>query len=140
MGAFYFGKKGDAMDIKGMDMFQIGKKIETCLLEYFSGNTILDNGCGIFSEVIRLAYDEIDHLLIQSDNEQLFNGGEWFNGASGIIELSNTKSGLVQAYTVMLIMDEPQAKALYLYVSKWDAITQDDMDILVKDFTQGGDI
>jgi len=128
------------MNIENLNMLEVGKKMEACLADYFTEYTVSSDTNGIFSEVIRLAHDEINHLLIQPENVQLSNGDKWFNGASGIIELSNASSGLVQTYTVMLVMNEPQTKALYLYVSKWDAATQDDNEILIRDFTQGGDI
>ena len=111
------------MDIKGLDMLQISNRMEACLTAHFPGYALTSDANGIFQEVIRLQYDEIDHLIIQPEHKPLFNTDEWFLGASGIIELSNTHSGGKETYTVMLVLDEPQTKALFLYVSKWDAST-----------------
>jgi len=121
------------MDIKGLDMSQISKMIEVYLNEYFNGCVVAIDTNGIFSEVIRLAFDEIDHL-IPVDQMQHFQGIEWFNGASGFVEVSNTDDSTKESHTVMLLLDEHQTKALYLYVSKGDSFTDDNMYILVKYF------
>jgi hypothetical protein len=126
------------MDIKGLDISQISKKMEIYLEEHFTGHTIESYTNGIFQEVIRMSYDEIAHLLIQPEGKQRFKGDEWFNGASGIVELSNTDSGKKESYTIMLVMDEQQTQALFLYVSKWGATTQAEVNTLIRDFTQGG--
>ena len=126
------------MDITGLDMSQISAKMEVILAEHFTGYIIGSDTSGIFQEVIRLAYDEIDHLLIRPEEPQLFSGGEWFNGASGIIELCRADNRDVETYTVMLVLNEQQTQALYLYASKWNATTQSDVNILIRNFTQGG--
>ena len=128
------------MDTKGLDLLQISKKMEVYLSEHFPGYVLINDANGIFSEAYRLAYDEIEHLLIQPEGKPLFSFEEWFIGASGIVELSSTDNGANETITVMLVLNEPQSKALYLYVSKWDAVTQTDVNILVKDFTQGGGV
>jgi len=124
------------LDVWGLDMLQISAKMEVFLMEHFTEYALAGESNGIFQEVIRLAYDEVEHLLVQPEGKPIFNGNEWFNGASGIAELSNTSNGDMETYTVMLVLDEPQENALYLYSSKWNAATQSDVNILVKDFTQ----
>ena len=127
------------LDVQGLDILQISKKMEVHLTEHFTGHTLINDTNGIFQESYRLAHEEIDHLLIQPEGVQLYNGDEWFCGASGIVELTNISNGEKETYTVMLVLDEPQSKALYLYVSKWNATTQSDVDTLVKNFTQGNE-
>jgi len=123
------------MDIKGLDMLQISKIMELYLNEYFTERVVISDTNGIFSEVIRLAFDEIDHL-ISVEQMQSFQRDEWFNGASGFVKVSNNNDNTTESYTVMLLMDEHQTKALCLYVSKCNATTCEYMDILVKDFMQ----
>jgi len=91
------------MDVKGLDMSQISKIIEVYLNEYFTGCVVVTAANGIFSEVIRLAFDEIDHL-IPVDQMQYFQGTEWFNGASGFVEVSNTDDGITESNTVILLL------------------------------------
>ena len=130
--------KVTGLDVQGMDMSQIGINMEAFLLEYFTGYTVESGTNGIFQETIRLAYDEVDHLLIQPEGKQLFSGDEWFNGVSGFVELSNISNGETETYTAMLVLDESQSNALFLYASRWSATTQSEVNILIKNFMQGG--
>jgi len=127
------------MNIKGLNISQIGKKMEPYLVKYFEGYKIQDTG-EIFMEVIRLAYDEIEHLLIHPDDNQLFVNDEWFAGASGYIILSNpnnnSSNSSKEIYMVSLIMDEEQTQALFLYVTKWNDHTKNSESELVKNFTK----
>ena len=126
-------------DVQGMDMSQISKKMEVFLAERFPGFHVEHDTNGIFQESYRLAHEEIAYLLIQLEDRQMFNGDEWFNGASGFVELTNNDTGEKETYTAMLILDETQSNALFLYVSKWSACTQSEVNILIKNFTQGGE-
>ena len=126
------------LDIQGLDLTQISRKMEEYLANYFDKCVVIADGNGIFAEVIRLAYDEVEHLIIQPEGVQLFNDGDWFNGASGFFELSSLEDGSKEELTAMLVLDEPQTRALFLYVSKWDATTGNDINILIQDFTQDG--
>ena len=126
------------MDIQGLDMSQIGVKMEVFLTEHFTGYTVESGTNGIFQESIRFAYDEIEHLLVQPEGMKLFSGDEWFNGASGFFELSNISNGETETFTAMLILDEFQSNALFLYASRWSATTQSEVNILIKNFMQGG--
>ena len=127
------------LDVQGLDMFQISARMEIFLTEHFKDYTVASDENGIFVEVYRLAYGEISHLLLQPEGKQLFNGNEWLNGASGCVELNRIDSNEKEAYTAMLVLDEAQENALFLYVSKWDATTQNEVNILIKNFTQGGE-
>ena len=123
------------MDVTGLDMLQISKLMETCLAEHFAGHSIISDSNGIFQEVILLAFDEIEHLLVQPVGERLFNNGDWFFGASGFIELCNNSDGSTENYTVMLVMNTDHDRLFYLYASKRDA-AGNEVNILIKDFTQ----
>ena len=122
------------LNIKGMDMTQIGRIMESYIKDCFADCTLRVADNGLFSEVARLAHDEINHLLIQSDEQKLFNGDEWFNGASGLVDL-NSSDGSLEECTAMLILDEQQEQALYLYVSRW--YMANEITTLVKDFVGG---
>jgi len=126
------------MNIAGLNISQIGKKMEPYLAEYFEGYTIHEVN-GIFSEVILFAYDEISHLLIHPDDNQLFVDDDWFTGASGYIVISSPKDSpknYKEIYVVSLIMNDSQTQALFLYVTKWIDTIQSNRDELVKNFTQ----
>jgi len=123
------------MDVTGLDMFQISKLMVVCLAEHFAGHTVISDPKGIFQEVILLAHEEIEHLLIQPAGVRLFNNGDWFFGASGFIELCNNSDGSTETYTVMLVMNTDHDRLFYLYASKHDA-AGNEVPILVKDFTQ----
>ena len=126
------------LNVQGLDITQINRKMEEYLAHHFDECVVVADGNGIFAEVYRLAYDEIDHLLVQPECMQLFNGNEWFMGASGLFETSGLDNGEKETYTAMLVLDENQAQALYLYISKWGATTQEEVNTLVKNFTKGG--
>ena len=128
------------LDVQGLNMTQISRKMEEYLAYHFDGCSVIADGFGMFQEVYRLSYEEIDHLLHQEEGENLFNSDEWFNGASGVFETSNLDNQSKEEYTVMLVLDDQQAQALYLYISKWDAITQSDVNTLIKNFTKGGGV
>ena len=127
------------LNVQGLDMFQISKKMEDWLSEHFTGYTVTSGVNGIFQESYRLAYDEIDHLLVKPEGKQLFDGSEWFNAVSGFFELTNAENNIAETYTAKLVLDEQQTQALYLYASKWSACTQSEVNILIKNFTQGGE-
>ena len=126
------------LDVQGLNITQISRKMEEYLANYFDMCAVVADGAGMFAEVIRLGYDEIEHLLVQPEGIQMFNGDEWFMGASGFFETSNIDNQSKEEYTVMLVLNEQQSQALYLYISKWNATTQSDIDTLVKNFTPGG--
>ena len=123
------------MDVTGLDMFQISKLMVVCLAEHFAGHTVISDSKGIFQEVILLAYEEIEHLLIQPVGVRLFNNDEWFFGASGFVEIYNNADKSKETYTVMLVMNTDHDRLFYLYASKRDAAGSE-VSILVKDFTQ----
>ena len=118
------------LDVQGLDMTQISRRMEVYLAEHFDKCVVLADGNGIFQEVIRLAYNEIDHLLVQSCKVQLFSVDDWFVGASGTFETSNLEDDSKEELIAMLMMNEEQTRALFLYVQK------DDTYVLVKNFTQ----
>jgi|GEM_PF-4466631 len=128
------------MDIKELDMLEVSKEMEVLITEHFTGYTILNNDRGIFSEFFLFAISEIDPLIIQQIEKPPFHGGKWFGGASGIIELAEVGGEANQNYIVTLVMDEPQTQALFLYVTKWSATTNDDINILIKDFTKDSEV
>ena len=76
--------------------------------------------------------------LIPVEQQKIYRNDEWFNGASGFIELSRISDGSKETFIAMLLMNEYQTRVLYLYVTKYEAIFNDDgLYTLVKDFTQG---
>jgi len=128
------------LDIQGMDMTQVSRRMEEYLAKHFENGergVVIANGTGIFQEVVRLAYGEIDHLLVQPDEVQLFSDDDWFNCASGTFEITNLGNDSSEELTAMLLLNDEQTKALFLYVQKEIDADGELANILVKDFTKG---
>lgn len=121
------------MDINGLNICEISRTMESYIAQYFTGYVLISDMDGMFSEVVRLAFEEIE-ALIPVTHKQSYNINDWFNGAAGSIELCDINSGAKESYTAMLLMDDAQTQALYLYVMKAGELECDENIILVKDF------
>jgi len=127
----------DYIDITGMEIHQVSNIMESYLVNYFTGFIVTYEANIIFQEVFCLAYDEIVNV-IPAEQKNFYSKDGWFNGASGFIDLSSIYDGSNETYIVMLLMNEQQTQALYLYVTRFEAASNNDNPyILVKDFMQG---
>jgi hypothetical protein len=124
------------VDLKSLDIYQIGKAMESYLKKHFSDCIIIFGALNMFSETVRLSYDEIVGLIPFGQEQSLDESG-WFCGASGFIWVINMIDGSKLQYTTMLLMDEWQENALLFYISRWDVEAKVDVYTLIKDFTKG---
>jgi hypothetical protein len=122
------------MNIQGMDLPAISKKILPYLTKYFNGCELLLSENGFFSESYLLGYDEIEHLIPEK-HKYYFKNTDFINGASGIVNFSNqAKRFNGHEYIVMLLSNEDYSKALFLYLQCNNASSNAQINILVADF------
>jgi hypothetical protein len=113
------------MDIKGLDMTQISQKLAIYVESYFDGFRLPERD-SLFQESYRLHFDEVKDS-IPRQHHHLFGDDNWFNGASGFIEVGT------QEHLVMLLADENYETVFTLCLQEADE-EGDERTIIIKDF------
>ena len=122
------------LDISAIKTSELGAIVRPYLDKRFPKLFSWEGGSDIFQEVTQLDFEEIDHLIIQSKEYELFKDGDVFHGASGRLETGGHIGGITNDYTAILVMNGTQTRAYALYIQKWDSIIGSSTDILIKDF------
>ena len=118
---------------------EISVKLAPYIVNYFTDCELYGLDDNLFAESYLLGYDEVAHL-IPSEYKGLFSKTDFFNGASGFLDF-NYQAGQFKGsdYTIMLLSNEDNSKALFLYVQASNFVTSIQTDILIADFMKDGD-
>ena len=123
------------MDITGLNIMQIQKKIYPYVAHYFKRCKVSSFKEWAFDSFI-FDFEEIIHL-IPSKHHHRFKDGARFSGASGFLELDSTTAEYQdKKYILMLISDENNKTAYFLYVQELSNNYDKQRDILIKNFME----
>ena len=123
------------MDIRGLTIQQIQEKIYPIVADYFKGCKLSTFKEWAF-ESFTFDLTELTHL-IPKHYIQKFKDDVRFSGASGVIEFDSTATEYQnKTYILMLISDEFNKQAYFLYVQELDNEFNKQRDILIKDFME----
>ena len=114
------------LDVKGLTLTEISRKLENYVSDYFKGHELSANE-NYFAENYLFHFSEIQHL-VNEKYHHLFNDDEIFNGASGIIEFDATERVL------MLLANEDFSKIYFLFAKEPDGDCNAQRDIVLADF------
>jgi hypothetical protein len=118
------------MNIKGLDLTEISRRLEKHITDYFTGYTLAAGQC-LFAESYLFYFDEVKHI-IPGKYHNLFKDTDKFNGASGFIK-PNAMSSKSDECVVMLLTDEFYEKAYLLCLQETDEAGKERI-IILQDF------
>ena len=113
------------MDIKGLDMTQISRKLAVFVESYFEGFT-LPSGDSLFAESYLLHFEEVKDGIPEQYHCR-FTDADRFNGAAGFIEVDGTE------HCIMLLSDERYDTAYILSKQESDG-NGNERTVIIKDF------
>ena len=116
--------------VKGLDVYEISKKLEPYVSDYFSGFKIGTNE-SLLQEGFLFTYDEVNDM-IPAKHHHLFTDDCKLLGMSGYITLSNT-AGKPDERILMVLFDE-DSEYLYLVCLQEENEQGDEQSIIIADF------
>ena len=122
-----------------MDFLAVSKMLVPYITAYFTDCELFGLDDNLFAENYELGYEDVEHLILD-EHRSMFSESDYFNGASGFLDF-NYQTGQFKGngYTIMLLSNSDNSKALFLYVQASNLVTGEQSDILLADFMKGGD-
>jgi hypothetical protein len=120
-----YRKDFDCMDIEGLDIVQISRKMTEYVKARFD-DFALSESDSLFQENYLLDFDEVKGS-IPTQYHKLFGNNDKFNCASGFVDVGT------QSHILMLLADESYKKAYLLIMQMTDREDVEEI-ILIKDF------
>jgi hypothetical protein len=123
------------MKNEGLNIIKKKKKIYHYVSDYFKGCKLSSFEDWAFESYI-FYFEEIIHLIPKKYHQQ-FKDDDKFTGASGLLEFESMSDEYQnKEYVLMTVTDEHNTKIYFLYVQELDEDTNEQRDILIKDFME----